>query len=63
MAFISYNILWDSEFDDIVSKKDKVQEFTINQLKLEVIDTYKKDEKITSIFEPTDDWDVIKKFT
>ena len=35
-------------------KKDKVQDLNINQLKLEVHDTYKKDEKITTDFEPTE---------
>ena len=34
-----------------------------NQLKLEVHDTYKKDEKLTTNFEPTDNSDVIKKLT
>ena len=33
----------------------------INQLKLEVQDTYKKDEKITINFEPADDSDIINK--
>ena len=33
----------------------------INQLKLEVHDTCKKDEKITTTFEPTDNEDVINK--
>ena len=41
MAFISYNNLWASEFDGIVSKRDKLQDLNINQLKLEVHDTYK----------------------
>ena len=59
MAFISYNKLWESEFDGIVSKRDKLQDLNINQLKLEVHDTYKKDEKITKKLEPTDDTDVI----
>ena len=45
MAFISYNKLWESEFDSIVSKRDKLQDANFNQLKLEVHDTYKKDEK------------------
>ena len=47
MAYISYNELWGSEFDNIVFKKDKVQDMNINQLKLEVHDTYKKCEKKT----------------
>ena len=61
MADISYNKLWESEFDGIVSKRDKLQDSNINQLKLEVYDTYKKDEKITTNFEPIDNNDVINK--
>ena len=61
MAYISYIKLWESEFDNIVSKKDQLQDLYINQLKLEVHDTYKKDEKLTTNFEPTDDSDVINK--
>ena len=61
MAYISYNKLWESEFDGIVSKRDKLQDLNINQLKLEVHDTYKKDEKLTTIFEPIDNSDVINK--
>ena len=48
MAYISYHKLWESEFDGIVSKRDKLQDLNINQFKLEVHDTYKKDEKITT---------------
>ena len=61
MAYISYNKLWESEFDGIVSKRDKLQDSNINQLKLEVYDTYKKDEKLTTNFEPVDNEDVINK--
>ena len=61
MAYISYNKLWESEFDGIVSKRDKLQDLNINQLKLEVHDTYKKDEKITTNFKPSDNKDVINK--
>ena len=61
MAYISYNKLWESEFDGIVSKRDKLQDSNFNQLKLEVHDTYKKDEKITTNFEPVDSEDVINK--
>ena len=61
MAYISYNRLWESEFDGIVSKRDKLQDSNINQLKLEVHDTYKKDERITTNFEPADNNDVINK--
>ena len=49
MAYMSNNKLWESEFDGIVSKRDKLQDLNINQLKLEVHDTYKKkDEKLTT---------------
>ena len=61
MAYISYNKLWESEFDGIVSKRDKLQDLNINNLKLEVHDTYKKDGKLTTHFEAIDDSDVINK--
>ena len=61
MAYISYNKLWESEFDGIVSKRNKLQDSNINQLKLEVYDTYKKDKKITTNFKAVDDEDVINK--
>ena len=61
MAYKSYNKLWESEFVGIVSKRDKIQDSNISQLKLEVLDTYKKDEKLTTNFEPVDDSDVINK--
>ena len=61
MAYINYNKLWESEFDGIVSKRDKLQVLNMNQLKLEVHDSYKKDEKITTDFDAVDDKDVINK--
>ena len=61
MAYISYNKLWESEFNGIVSRRDKLQDLNINQLKLKVNDTYKNDENITTNFEPTDNSDVINK--
>ena len=61
MAYISYNKLWESEFDGIVFKRDKLQDLNINQLKLEVHDTYKKDEKLTTNFELVDDSDDINR--
>ena len=53
------NKLWESEFDNIVSKKDKVQDLNINQIKLEVHDSYEKDEKLKTNFKAVDDEDVI----
>ena len=61
MAYISYNKLWESEFDGIVSKRDKLKDLNINQIKLEVHDTYKKDEKLTTNFEAVNNEDVINK--
>ena len=61
MAYISYNRLWESEFDGIISKRDKLQDSNINELKLKVRDTYKKDEKITTNFDAVDNSDVINK--
>ena len=51
MAYIKYKKVWVSEFDNIVSTKDKMQDLNPNQLKLEVHDTYKRDKKLTTIFE------------
>ena len=61
MAYISYNKLWESKFDNIVSKRDKLQDLNINQLKLEVHDTYKKDEKITTNFKSINNEDSVNK--
>ena len=61
MAYISYKKFWESEFDGIVSKGDRLQDLNINQLKLEVHLTYKKDQKITTNFETVDDENGINK--
>ena len=61
MAYISYNKLWEIEFDNIVSKRDKLKDLNINQLKIQVHDTYNKDEKLTTIFKAVNDEDVINK--
>ena len=53
--------MWESEFDNIVSEKDKLQDMNNIQLKLEVHSTYEKDEKTPTNFETTDDSDVINK--
>ena len=61
MAYASYNKLWESEFDGIVSKRDKLQDINFNQLKLKVHHTFKKDEKIITYFGAVNDEDVINK--
>ena len=60
MAYICYKRLWETEFVDIASKKDKMQDINLNQIKLKVHDTYKKDEKLKN-FEAINDEDVINK--
>ena len=50
--------MWESEF---VSKRYKLQDLNIIQLKLGVHDTFEKDEKLTTKFEPIDKKDVINK--
>ena len=60
-AYITYNKAWESEFDNIVSRKDKVQDLYINQLKIQTHDSYKKDERITTNFKSVNDEDVINK--
>ena len=61
MAYISYNKLWESEFDNIVSERDKLQDLNTNQLKLQVYDTYEEDEKLTTSIEAVNDENVINK--
>ena len=61
MVYLSYNKLWESKFDNSVSKRDELQDININQLKLEVHDTYKKDEKITTNFKAVNDEDIVNK--
>ena len=61
MAQISYNNLGRSESDNNVSKKDKAQVLNINRLKLKINETYNKDEKKTTAFEPSNDLDVVNR--
>ena len=61
MAYIGYNNLWESEFHNIVSSKNRVQDIDFNELKLKVNDTNKKDERTTSNFQASNPEDVINK--
>ena len=45
MAYISYKQKWESEFDNIVSKQDILEDKNIVQSKLEVHDNFKKGDK------------------
>ena len=61
MAYISYNKAWGSEFYGILAKRDLLQGWNNNQLKLKVSDTYKKDEKISTSIKAVNDENVIDK--
>ena len=61
MVYMSYIKLMEGEFDGSVSKRDKIQDVSFSQLILEVHDTFKKVEKTTTNFQPTDNTDVIDK--
>ena len=52
MAYVSYHKFWESEFDNMVSERVELQDMKIKQLKLEVHDSYKRVEKLTTDFEP-----------
>ena len=49
----------ENKFDNIVSRRDKLQDINIDQIKLEVHDTHKKDEKLTKKFKLVNHEDVI----
>ena len=51
MALIIYDKLWRIEFNRNVSAKDRLQYINLNQLKLKLNDTYKKDEKTATKLE------------
>ena len=61
MAYISCDKLSRSNFDNNVPAEDRMQDINLNQSKLKVNDTYKKDEKLTTKFEPCYDKDVVSK--
>ena len=60
MAYISYIELWESDFDNIVSERDKLQDLTVNQLKLEA-HYDKKDGKVTTHCEASNPENVLNK--
>ena len=50
--------IWRSENYNNVSAKDRVPDINLTQLKLKLNDTYKKDEKSESKFEPSHEEDI-----
>ena len=61
MSYISYDELWRSKFHNNVSAKDRMQDINLNQIKLRVNGTYKKDYKVSTEFEPIKPADGINK--
>ena len=61
MIYNSYDNIWESEFNNSVFRNYKVQDMNIKNIKLEVHDSYEKDEKLTTNFEAVSDEDVINK--
>ena len=61
MAYNSFETLWQSDFYDNVFAENRVHDINLNQLKLKVNDTYRKNEKITTKFKRVHDEDVISK--
>ena len=61
MADIRCDKLWRSDFYKNVSAKDRAQDIILNQLKLKVNNTCKKNEKLTTNSEAVVDEDVINK--
>ena len=61
MLYLSCYKLCTSEFHNIVSAENRKQDINLNRLKLLVNDIFKKVEKTTTNFEPSNDEDVIDK--
>ena len=61
MAYVSLDKLWRSDLYNNVFARNRVQDFDLNQLKLKVNKTYKKDEKLTAKNEAVNDEVVINK--
>ena len=61
MATICYDKLWRSEIHNNVIAKKRAQDINFNQIKLKVNETYRKNEKITTKFEPSNDDDIVSK--
>ena len=61
LAYLGYDKLWRSNFYINTWAKSRVQDINYNQLKLKVNETFKKDEKLTTEFEPSNPEYIIKK--
>ena len=61
MAYLSYDKLWRTEFYNNISANGRVQDLNLKQVKLKVNDTFKKDEKITTKFKPSNPENVMNK--
>ena len=61
MAYIRLDKVWRSDFCNKVSAKDRVQDMNLNQIKLKISDSFKKDKRIATKVEPNIDEDVMNK--
>ena len=62
MAFIGCDtVLREVSFLSTSLQKNRVKDINLDQLKLKEINIYKKDEEITTKFEPSKDEDVVSK--
>ena len=55
MEYTSNDKLWRFEFYNNVSAKNREPDINLNRLKLKVNDTFRKGDKITTSFDPSDD--------
>ena len=60
MAYKCYYKVSESEFHNIVFKRDKLQDLIINKKKTRIQDSCEKDEKPTTKPEPSDNTNVVK---
>ena len=61
MAYISDDKSWRSEFYKVVSVEDRVQHKNLNQMKLDLNETYRRNGKIATKFKRSQDEKVINK--
>ena len=57
---MGFNEWWRYELYNIVSADAGLQDMNLNKLKLNINESYKKDDKITRNYEPSNDEDVVK---
>ena len=61
MSYVRYNNLGESKINGIDSKREKLQDMKIIQVKLDIHDSFKEDKNLATNFERTDNTDVMNK--